>query len=210
MAVILARIITARLKDNETVLWLLSGGSAVKPAVGASKILKGQDLSRLTIGLADERYGRPGHSDSNWQNLTDKGFEFGNAKLSPVLSGESPAKTAEAYNLFLKMQLSQSGYKLALLGMGADGHTAGILPESPAVGSRLFAEYYETPAFSRITSTLKALALLDEALMYCVGANKAKALDNLEQTIPLVTQPAQIIKQIPNASVYNDIKGEQI
>jgi len=204
----LARTIVKHLDDGGRVIWLLSGGSAVKPAIEASELLEGHDLSRLTVSLVDERYGPLGHSGSNWQSLIDDGFKFGNSKTYPVLSGVDNHQTTKAYNKFLEESLSGPTYRLALLGIGPDGHTAGILPHSPAVNSQTLAVYYETKDYERITITTGGLARLDEAIVYCVGTNKADALAKLDQNLTLESQPAQIIKRIPQANVYNDIKGE--
>jgi 6-phosphogluconolactonase/glucosamine-6-phosphate isomerase/deaminase len=196
------------LSQGKKVLWLLSGGSAIEPAVLTLKLLKDKDLSRLTISLVDERYGQPGHKDSNWQQLLKRGFEPGNARLYPVLKVSDPVQMVSDFNQFLENQLAEANFKLALLGIGTDGHTAGILPGSPAVGSTDYAIYYKAPDYQRITITLKALALMDEAVVYARGGEKAKALDDLDKTLPLFSQPAQIIKQIPAVSVYNDLKGK--
>lgn len=203
----LAEVISRQLGDGRGVLWLLSGGSAVEPAVGASKLLGSQDLSRLSISLVDERYGAPGHQDSNWRKILEAGFEFGNSKAYPILSGEPAERTAAEYNQYLERQLAESDLKLALLGIGADGHTAGIMPNSPAVGSEDYAVYYEAPDYKRLTITPKGLARMDEAVVYCRGDEKAQALSNLGQELPVAGQPAQIIKRIPSVSVYNDLKG---
>jgi 6-phosphogluconolactonase/glucosamine-6-phosphate isomerase/deaminase len=210
VAEVIANTISKRLDAGMEVLWLLSGGSAITPAVGASELLCARDLSGLTISLVDERYGQVGHPKSNWQSLADAGFKLGNSKTYPVLSGTSANEATESYNLFLKKNLTGSAYRLCLLGIGPDGHTAGILPYSPAVNSKVEAVYYKADDYQRITISAKSLALFDEAIIYCVGANKADALERLDQDLEAAQQPAQIIKRIPLVSVYNDRKGEAV
>jgi 6-phosphogluconolactonase/glucosamine-6-phosphate isomerase/deaminase len=203
----LVEIITGQLSGDKSVLWLLSGGSAIGPAVAALDRLKDRDLGQLTISLVDERFGEPGHKNSNWQSLIEQGFSPGNAKLYPVLRGLGPKQTTAEFNQFLDRQLKEADFKLALLGIGADGHTAGILPGSPAVDSSDYAVYYEAEDYKRITITPIGLGLVDQAVVYCRGGEKAEAIANLGQDLPINTQPAQIIKQIAEVSVYNDIKG---
>ena len=203
----LEKTISARLSKGLSVLWLLSGGSAIEPAVSASRLLARRDLSQLSISLGDERYGRPGHRDSNWQTLIETGFSPGNAKLYPVLSGLGPEQTTAEFNQFLKKYLIESDFKLALLGIGTDGHTAGILPHSPAVDSNDYVAYYQAADYERITITPKALALMDEAVVYGRGQEKAEEIAKLDQDLLIADQPAQIIKQIAKVCVYNDLKG---
>lgn len=203
----LAELIGGQLSAGKNVLWLLSGGSSIEPAVGASKMLSDMNLDRLTISLADERYGAAGHKDSNWKILMESGFESGNAILIPVLRGHNPGQTAAEFNQFLDKQIAESDYELVLLGIGHDGHTAGILPGSPAVDSNDYAVYYQAADYERLTVTPKALLAMDEAIVYCRGPEKAETLANLDKDLPTVVQPAQIIKQITKAYVYNDIKG---
>jgi 6-phosphogluconolactonase/glucosamine-6-phosphate isomerase/deaminase len=203
----LEKIISEQLFRDRSTLWLLSGGSAIGPAVTASHHLAGKDLSRLTISLVDERYGPPGHKNSNWQSLMERGFEPGNAKLYPVLSGAGPDQTTAEFNQFLRLQLAEADFKLALLGIGTDGHTAGILSGSPAVDSNDYAAYYQAADYERITMTPRSLALIDQALVYCRGGEKGPALANLDQDLSIAEQPAQIIKQIARVCVYNDLKG---
>jgi 6-phosphogluconolactonase/glucosamine-6-phosphate isomerase/deaminase len=206
----LEKAILEHLERRETVLWLLSGGSSVEPAVEASRRLKGHDLNGLMISLADERWGQPGHDNSNWQGLLAAGFNPGNANIYPVLTGRSFKETANGYNLFLDKSLNKADYRLALLGIGADGHTAGILPGSPVLDSDKYGDSYITPEFKRITITPNGMARLNEVIVYCAGPNKAKALADLDNDLPISVQPAQIIKRIPKVSVYNDIRGDQI
>lgn len=203
----LAKLIGGQLSAGRNVLWLLSGGSSAEPAVGASKLLTGRDLGGLTISLADERYGDVGHKDSNWQNLMERGFEPGKARLYPLLRGLGPGQTTAEFNQFLETQLGESNFKLALLGIGPDGHTAGILPDSPAVDSNDYAVYYQAGDYRRITITPKAMRSISEAVVYCRGPEKTETLSNLERDLPIKLQPAQIIKQIPKVYVYNDVKG---
>src|SRR6185503_424745 len=91
--------IANNLHAGKEVLWLVCGGSATAVAIAVSKQLHGKDLRLLTVSLTDERYGAPGHPDSNWQQLLDGGFDLPGASLVPVL-GEAVTMnlTAEKFN----------------------------------------------------------------------------------------------------------------
>jgi 6-phosphogluconolactonase/glucosamine-6-phosphate isomerase/deaminase len=200
----IAEVIVAQLGGKRTVLWLLSGGSAIAVAVAASRRLAGRDLSGLTVSLIDERYGPVGHAQSNWKQLQDAGFDLPGATLHPVLVGASQSDTAEAFDEFLHAEFSRADFSVGLLGIGPDGHTSGILPHSPAVTSLGLVTSYDGGAFQRITTTPRALSSLDEAVVYAVGENKWPVLDRLETDLPFAEQPAQALKAATKLTIFTD------
>src|SRR5688572_20869077 len=70
----LAERLTAELQAGKSVLWLLCGGSNIPLSVAVMRQLPADKLADLRCLLADERYGVPGHADSNWQQLAEAGF----------------------------------------------------------------------------------------------------------------------------------------
>lgn len=186
------------------VLWLIPGGSAIAVVIKVADRLEGQDLSNLSVTLTDERYGDVGHADSNWQQLNDLGFKLERAKLYPVLVGEDREQTTKEFAETLKKLLAENNYKLGFFGIGPDGHTAGILPGSPAVTARAFAASYEAPNFERITMTPPAIAKLDEVVVYAMGEAKWPIFEQLQTELPLDEQPAQALKQVARVTIYND------
>jgi 6-phosphogluconolactonase/glucosamine-6-phosphate isomerase/deaminase len=203
-------IISEKLEQGKKVLWLVPGGSSIVVATQASSGLKGRNLSNLRVTLTDERYGPVGHKDSNWKQLLNAGFALSGAKLNPVLSGKGIEETSKAFDQFLISELVSVNYRIGFFGIGADGHTAGILPGSPALSASTFASFYQASEFIRITMTPRAIEKLDEAVVYAVGQPKWPILDQLEQEVTLNEQPAQILKKVPKLTVFNDYKGENI
>lgn len=201
----LAKHIAARLTAGQNVLWLISGGSSLAIAAATASRLAGQDLANLTVSLIDERYGQPGHPDSNWYQFEQTGAKLPGATLHPVLTGKNQADTAGEFADFLEIQLKTADYRLGLLGIGPDGHTAGILPHSPAVTTTTnLTCAYEGPDYKRITITPTALARLDEAVVYANGSSKWPVLDQLETNLPPAAQPAQLLKVIPKLTIFTD------
>ncbi len=129
----LSLTIRQKLDEGKKLLWLIPGGSSIPIVAAVSKQLQGDDLSNLTVTLTDERYGPVGHADSNWQQLRDAGLNLPGANLQPVLRGKDIDTTAADYSATIAKDLEDCDYKLGFIGIGADGHTAGILPASPAV-----------------------------------------------------------------------------
>src|SRR5579859_6319182 len=124
----LSRALKQHLGNKENVLWLVTGGSSIGIAATVSQRIKGSNLANLTVSLTDERYGPLGHPDSNWLQLEQAGFDLPAARLSPVLSGSEPQKSAEEFAGFLANSLKRVDFSLGLIGVGPDSHIAGIKP----------------------------------------------------------------------------------
>ncbi len=192
------------------VVWLVSGGSVIPVAVEIRRRLG--TPKNLTVGLIDERYGVPGHMDSNWTQLLAAGFDMNNVVALPTLSGKSFEETTSDYGKQLSNALASSDYSLGLFGMGTDGHTSGILPGSPATEETdKLVIGYRGPDYLRITTTATAIKQLDEAVLYAIGVAKHLALSSLIATeLPISRQPVQVLKAIKSFTIYNDYKGEPL
>jgi len=212
VAVYIASAVQEKLRTATPVLWLVPGGSAIAVAATASRLLResGVPLNNLTVTLTDERYGDVGHPDSNWPQLQAAGFDVPDATLLPVLHGGSLSETVAQFATTLETELNKATFRLGLFGIGADGHTAGMLPHSSAVAETGFAHGYDAGNFTRITMTRPAIALLDEVVVYAVGEEKWPILQQLEADVPVEDQPAQALKQVPIVTIFNDYKGDSI
>ncbi len=200
----LAETLKHELVGGKKVLWLLSGGSAVLVAQKTAEALQGIDMSNLTVTLIDERYGDVGHTDSNWTKLQNAGFFLPGAMLHPVLTGESKETTSKQFAVFLENALRENEYKIGLFGIGIDGHTAGILPHSPAVADTRLVVGYTTETHERITTTPALIRELDEAVVYAAGDEKKQTLEMLKGDYSIDEQPAQALKQAKKFIIFND------
>lgn len=202
----ISSIVLDKLKENKKVLFFVAGGSAIKVVVKIAEIIKKYDYKGLTIMLTDERYGEIGHADSNWYQLIQNGFDLPETRLIPTLTGKERIETAREWEEVMKEQLDISDYRIGLFGIGSDGHTAGILPESEAIISEELVCTYLTPKFPRITMTFKAIEKLDEAFVFAQGEEKWKIFEHFKEDIDLAKQPAQILKRIPKLTIFTDYK----
>lgn len=186
------------------------------------------DAARLTITLIDERYGPVGHADSNWQQLADKGFFAAVERLSnllpnlplrvellPVLvDGRDFASTAAIFAEKIKKIFAAGDYTVAQLGMGVDGHIAGILPHLPATTVQMASEnlvcHYENQSrpHQRITLSFEALKKMNKAYLFAFGQaklpwiEKLKELNEKAESGEVSDFPAAIIHAMPDVSVY--------
>ncbi len=206
----IALSVLSKLSEGKSVLLFLTGGSSVNVGIKISEILNkypDQNIIKdLTILLTDERYGEIGHSDSNYFKLIKGGFILEKAKVIETLIGKDYENTVKIFNNILTEEFKNKEYKIGLFGIGADGHTAGILPNSVATLSKDLACGYETPSFSRITMTFNAIEKLDEAVVWMQGSDKWEVLKDLEGEIDPVKQPAQILKRVPLLTFFTDFK----
>lgn len=199
------------LNHQHNVLWLVPGGSNIRLSAAIMNNLPPELTGYLTIMLTDERYGPLNHPDSNMFQLAQAGFRPGKAKVIPTLNGDKNlADTTLLYATNFAKAATSADIIVGQFGIGADGHIAGMKPHSPAVTIDTLTAGYKWDDFTRITLTPAALARIDEAYAFVYGEEKHAALEVLQtQNLPLDDQPAQILKSIPKAYVYNDaIEGE--
>ena len=202
-------VIRQHLVKGERILWLLSGGSSSEIAIIASKSkrLKNIDLSNLYISITDERFGPIGHPDENWQQLLDAGFDMTGANLYRPLIGLDIKATTAAFNNWLETQFATADFKIGIFGLGIDGHTAGIKPFSSATESVDLATSYSGKDFKRITISFFAIEQLDEAIIQASGDDKESAVgDFIYNNFPIKKQPAQILKRIPQITLYTNTR----
>ena len=204
-------VLQARLEQELTtgkkVLWLISGGSNVTASVQLMQNLAADLTKNLTIMAADERYGLVGHADSNEAQLLAAGFPLKQATLIQILQPDTSfAATADRFDRLARQAFASNEIIIAQLGMGADGHIAGILPHSEAVTSPDFVAAYASQPFQRLTLTHHALKRLSAAYVLAFGADKQPALELLTtKLVPYAEQPAQLLKELPEAYVFSDM-----
>ena len=146
---------------------------------------------RIHFFWGDERHVSPDHTDSNYRMA----FE---AMLSRVpvpstnihrIRAENPdaAKAAEDYardirRFFGITNEEMPRFNCVLLGMGTDGHTASLFPDSPAIGEQkrlVVANRVEKFDSFRLTLTVPVLNNADLILFLVSGGTKAKALEKV-------------------------------
>lgn len=198
------------LTGGKKVLWLVSGGSNIAATVQVANGLPAGLTSTLSVMLIDERYGEPGHPNSNWARLMEAGLSLPLATMISVLeSGQDFEATRLAYSHKVTEGLATNDVVIAQIGMGEDGHIAGILPgSSAALAAKRLVVGYERPPYQRLTLTFQAIEQVTAAYVFTFGTSKKPALMQLRDSSPsLVEQPAQILKQLPEAYIYNDQIG---
>jgi 6-phosphogluconolactonase/glucosamine-6-phosphate isomerase/deaminase len=202
---------------NTPLLLLVSGGTAVSVIEHCDTTLMGD---HITLGLVDERFSKdPAVLNSavieTSEFLTD-GVKYGAHVLDIAIEDkESSDAVADRWEDQLRTWINwyPKGKIFAVLGIGADGHTAGIMPNIHDVdffGSRLAMAYTMSKEIDvhteRITVTFTFLkTYVDEAIVYAVGPQKQKAIDTmLADDAEPVTLPAAIFKEMKSVQFFTD------
>lgn len=205
------------------VLLLLSGGSALALAEHIDTTLLSP---QVTITMLDERYTHDS-SASNFAQLTalpwwERVLEAGVSTIDPrPLPVESLEDTAHRLNIAFKHWhiTHHDGIVIATIGIGPDGHIAGVLPFPE--DHELFASYFlsdhrcirgyqvgaeKNPHTKRITTTLSYLKRhVAHAIVYVAGEEKRTALTALRGDASIAQVPARILTALPDVQIYTDL-----
>jgi len=199
-----------KIVNKETVMFL-SGGSSPKDLYKLISNDKSHSVSPLAFCTVDERWGSPGHKDSNELMIEQTGlYKYAagacgaaGIEVHKILGGIlNRNETANRYNVVLEGVLARAESSVTIMGIGVDGHTAGIAP-GIKLGAKSLVEDYSHVASDwqypeRITLTPKALEIIEKHIILAYGEEKLLALralikgnnenySRLEGTVYLIT-----------------------
>lgn len=206
----IAATICEGLLAGKRVLWLVSGGSNIAIEKNVMDLVRNHaddKLGGLAILPIDERYGAPGHQDSNAAQLKAAGFDPGKAMFVDVLMHDLPFdQTVSLYTEVASTALANAGLVIGQFGMGADGHIAGIKPDSPATEEDdSTVAGYEWSDYLRMTLMPAALRQVSVGFLVAYGADKKQPLERLQHgTASFKQLPAMLLHEIQEVYVYND------
>jgi 6-phosphogluconolactonase/glucosamine-6-phosphate isomerase/deaminase len=191
------------------ILWIVAGGSNIPVTVRVMARIEPGLSKNLIMILSDERYGSEGHSDSNYTQLLEAGFDQKDATFyKTLIDDQSISQTISRIGQAYKRAMNETEMVIGQLGVGDDGHIAGILPLSPVIGLISDVVYFKAEKFKRISLSLEALKSIDIAYVFCFGKNKAKVLKDIQTNQMEYSQlPAKILQDIKTVYVYNDQLG---
>jgi 6-phosphogluconolactonase len=184
---------------------VLSGGRTPE-AVYRALVASDLEWKRIHFWFGDERCVPPVHQDSNFHMaagalLSHVPIPAGNVHR---MQGELEAyRAAESYEMEMKRVLSLDDgewprFDLVLLGLGADGHTASLFPDSTALDDDqqlCCATWVEKFKAYRLTLTFPVFANAASVLFLACGADKAEAFKSASvDTLNAHTPPAGRIR----------------
>ena len=202
---------------EKPVLFLSSGGSALKMLDYDLPVPK-----NLTLSVLDERWSADPKVNNFLQFEETKFFKkalISGAKIirTVPLQGENLTQTAERFEQELKSwrKAYQNGVIIVTMGIGEDGHTAGIfpMPEAPMKFKELFLGERWVVGYDvgsknqyplRVTVTYTFLRMIDAGVLLATGKTKKDLLSRTEGNVELSLLPVAIIKNMKIVKIFVD------
>lgn len=201
LAVDVAQALSEAIKDRGKASLVVSGGSTPKPFFAA---LKKYDLlwQHVWITLADERWVNADSPDSNERMVREQlladGTNFIGLKNNAATPAEGIAGTEKWLDTIARP------YDVVILGMGEDGHTASLFPETSGLEEALRVDNPHSCAaitpppyapHARMTQTLNALLNTRRLVLHITGAKKRTLYEEAQKPGSCITLPVRAIVQ---------------
>ena len=159
----------------------LAGGSTPRETYRRLADLR-VDWSGVTMWLGDERWVPHDHPDSNTRMAREA---LADRVVAPLVAPETafgePGEAAASYSAVLSDIFCEGRPDLVLLGMGDDGHTASLFPDTAALetssaGSMYLANWVGQKGIWRLTASMPLLWSARELMFLIQGEGKAGVL----------------------------------
>jgi 6-phosphogluconolactonase len=185
----------------------LSGGStpkAIYERLAQSSEIK-WDL--IYFFWSDERAVQPDHPESNYKMAVDTHL-LRSAVPSQIFRMRCENRlppSAKEYEEMLKHHLQDHSLDLVMLGVGEDGHTASLFPNTAALSIQdrlVVPNYIEEKELWRMTFTYKAIHIASCIVIYALGPQKASIVNKVLNA-PIISQwPASFVGTPEHKAVW--------
>ncbi len=184
------------IEDHNAFYVALSGGStpkAIFEVLGSDH--KGSlDWSKVYFFWSDERSVPPDHVDSNYKSAIDSGLNnlpIDPSRIHRMVAENNIETNAQSYEEKILSIVPEASFDLIMLGMGDDGHTASLFPNTEGLDERsklVIANEVPQKDTTRMTMTFNAFHKAKNIAIYVIGDNKASMLEKIfikKQTYPI-------------------------
>jgi 6-phosphogluconolactonase len=176
----------------------LSGGStpaAIYQALAQETTL---DWSKIFLFWSDERAVPPDHPESNYRMAMNhlKQLPIPTTQIFRMQAETDIERNALRYEEQMRHQLGKSPLDLVMLGVGEDGHTASLFPDTPALSieDRLIAANYVPQLKTwRMTFTFPCINQASHIAIYALGPAKQN-----------------IVSQVLNAAIQSPFPASRV
>lgn len=199
---VLKELIENLLEEKDIISIALSGGSSPLPIYKALSTYN-LDWKRIQFYLVDERCVSIKDEQSNYRNINEWFFKNIPSQCYSMVKDELSYKdTASQYEELIKKNLTSFNglpqFDLIILGMGLDGHTASLFPNTKALNNNqdlIVLNHVPQLDTDRITMTYPLILNANKILLIANGEAKKKILDDIfKNNYPI----SKIIPQIYN------------
>jgi 6-phosphogluconolactonase len=197
----IAAALRAALAERGAASLVVSGG---KTPVTLFRMLRAKDLDwgRVSIALADERWVEPSSADSN-EHLVRSELLHDKAAAARFIGLKNAAPTPDigavsAWETFARVPRP---FDAVVLGMGDDGHTASLFPNSPnlaralnpAAAAGCVGMWAPTPPQARLSLNLTALLDARRIVILLNGASKRRTYESASGPGPEAEMPVRAV-----------------
>jgi len=184
-------------------------GGPSPPAFFQHLAKQGLDWSKVTITLADERWVPVEHADSNAGLLKQHLLQGPAAKAKFLSLYSAAANLEEAAEQADRLLGELPAIDVLVLGMGDDGHTASLFPNSPNLAEALKADgtrrcwpmLAPTVPHQRLTMSRALLATANYTVLSISGSSKLTTLSAALASDDVAAMPIRAFLQ-PTLEIY--------
>jgi len=189
----------------------LSGGStpiAVYQLLSTPSYSHQVDWSKVYLFWSDERSVPPEHPDSNYHAAMTHGFSRLPIPKEQIFRMEAEREIEQAaaeYEGILRKTLGLRLFDLVMLGLGEDGHTASLFPNTKALDSSdrlVVANHIPEKKTWRMTLTIDCINQSEQAVFYVFGTGKETILSTVLQSQRISPWPATRIGTIERKALW--------
>jgi 6-phosphogluconolactonase len=216
----LLRVARQSSQDRGIFTLALAGGSTPRKLYGllaTAPAFQAFPWNDTHLFFGDERHVPPGHIDSNYLMASTSLFSSGRVPAANIhrVRAELPDANMAAADYDVELHTFFPGglrlngfprFDVILLGMGPDGHTASLFPDSKGLEEKerwVIANWVEKFKTARITFTFPVLDAARNVLLLIAGADKAEMLREV-----LVTErdsaiyPVQRVRPVDGSKIW--------
>ncbi|MDR7129980.1 6-phosphogluconolactonase [Algoriphagus sp. 4150] len=202
-------------EGDRTIHVALSGGSTPKIIFDylAANFGNEIDWSRIKFYWGDERCVPPTDSESNYKMTVDhllSKIDIPSFNIFRVLGENDPAVEAERYSQILDTELPKLNdipqFDLVMLGMGDDGHTVSIFPDSISLwdaNENCVVATHPDSGQKRVTITGKIVNNAKSVAFLVTGSGKAeKVQEIIKKEKDFASYPANLVQPLHGELIW--------
>ncbi len=188
----------------------LSGGSTPKAIFEklVSSYKEKVDWKKVYLFFSDERNVDPKNSESNFFMAMQAGFQNLDIPSNQIfrMQAESDIQNnALHYEKIIQKHLGEDLFDLVMLGIGEDGHTASLFPNTTALNEKsrlVVANYIPQKDTWRMTLTYPCINKSKHISVYVLGKNKQEILQKIFLKPFPNTYPIENIGTVKNKALF--------